>query len=450
MRYKIRMLIETLIGIPVSDNIESRIFNSVALFIAATLVLTASADYMFGLPLLLTMLMLATAGLALFLYYLARVKKKLNLAVILFGIIGNAVFIINFYYNSGISGPSIFAFILLLFLLMAISPKQQYAFWMALNSSVVCALLAISYHHPNLIKNSYATRFGLFADIGYSYLIVIFLIGLITNYLKNTYNQQKTLLENKAKQLKEANKTKDKLLSIIAHDLRSPLVSIQSYLELLNEYEFSNEEKKTMELELLSKTKNTEQLLSNLLNWTMNQMNGVKVKLVALNLKETIDPVLQIIQVPAREKGIEIDNLLPAAVFLVADQDMLQLIVRNLVNNAVKFTPPGGKVRVCCKTENQECKVMVTDNGVGIPPEQQATLFSLKTNSTYGTKQEKGTGLGLVLCKEFVELQNGSIGFESKKDIGTKVYFKLKMASQPENPADTFDLGQDECMPVSI
>ena len=172
--------------------------------------------------------------------------------------------------------------------------------------------------------------------------------------------------------------------------------------------------------------------------------------MVALNLKETIDPVLQIIQVPAREKGIEIDNLLPAAVFLVADQDMLQLIVRNLVNNAVKFTPPGGKVRVCCKTENQECKVMVTDNGVGIPPEQQATLFSLKTNSTYGTKQEKGTGLGLVLCKEFVELQNGSIGFESKKDIGTKVYFKLKMASQPEKPADTFNLDQDECMPVSI
>ncbi len=450
MRYKIRMLIETLIGIPVSDNIESRIFNSVALFIAATLVLTASADYMFGLPLLLTMLMLATAGLALFLYYLARVKKKLNLAVILFGIIGNAVFIINFYYNSGIGGPSIFAFILLLFLLMAISPKQQYPFWMVLNSSVVCALLAISYHHPNLIKDSYATRFDLFADIAYSYLIVIFLIGLITSYLKNTYNQQKTLLENKAKQLKEANKTKDKLLSIIAHDLRSPLVSIQSYLELLNEYEFSNEEKKTMELQLLSKTKNTEYLLSNLLNWTMNQMNGVKVKLVALNLKETLDPVLQIIQVPAREKGIEIDNLLPAAVFLVADQDMLQLIVRNLVNNAVKFTPPGGKIRVCCKIENQECKVVVTDNGVGIPPEQQATLFSLKTNSTYGTKQEKGTGLGLVLCKEFVELQNGSIGFKSKKDIGTKVYFKLKMASQPEKPADTFNLDQDECVPVSI
>ncbi|RYE28036.1 MAG: ATP-binding protein [Sphingobacteriaceae bacterium] len=158
--------------------------------------------------------------------------------------------------------------------------------------------------------------------------------------------------------------------------------------------------------------------------------------MVSLNLKETLISVLQLAQVAATDKGIDIDNLLPPKVVLQADKDMLQLLVRNLVSNAIKFTPPGGKIRVCCKIENQECKVMVTDNGVGIPEKYQSRIFSIKTDSTYGTNQEKGTGLGLVLCKEFAELQNGSIGFTSNEGSGTTFYFKLKLISHQEMKPD--------------
>lgn len=442
MLYKLRMLIETLIGNPVATNIEERIFNSVSLFTAFVLVPNAIINYLLSLP-LLSLLMLITAVVTFGLYYISRVKRKLNVAIILFGLIGNAVLTINFYYNSGIAGPTFLIFILLVFLLMAIAPKAQHLFWMTVNFSTVTALLIISYYHPNFVKSNYATRFDLFADFEYSYIIVVMLIGLVMVYFKNTYNQQKTLLENKAQELVNANQTKNKLLSIIAHDLRSPMASIQNYLEILNEYKFTNEEKKTMELELLSKTKNTDQLLSNLLYWSMNQMNGVKVNLVALNLKETVEPVLQLIQVSANEKGIEIDNLLSAQIMLEADKDMLQLMVRNLVNNAVKFTLPGGKIRVCCKIENQQCKVMVTDNGVGIAEKYHAGIFSMKTDSTYGTNQEKGTGLGLVLCKEFAELQNGTIGFKSNEGGGTTFYFTLKLISHKETLSDT--IIQNEC-----
>lgn len=432
MRYKIRMLTETLIGIPVSSSIESRIFNTISLIIAISLSINACFNYVIGLH-LLALLMLITSVVAVGLYYINRIKKKLNVAVLFFGLIGNAVFSVNFYYNSGVEGPTLLIFTFLLFLLITISPKQQHLFWMILNSSVVYVLLTLSYYYPNLVDTSYIDRFARYADISYSYLVVILLVGLITVYLKNTYNKQRLLLEDQAKQLKEVNETKDKILSIIAHDLRSPLASIQNYLEILNEFKFSEEEKNQMEEELLLKTKNTDQLLSNLLYWSMSQMNGVKVKLTTLNLKETIAPVLNISEVAALEKGIEIANTLPDAVYLIADADMIQIMVRNLTNNAIKFTLPGGLVKISCSLENEYCKIRISDNGVGIPVEQQASIFSLQTNSTYGTKQEKGTGLGLVLCKEFAGLQHGTIGFESNNGAGTTFYFKLKIAGGPKS-----------------
>lgn len=447
MLQKIRILIENLVGVSVSADLESRIFNSVSLFVALTLICNASINYMLGLP-MLGMLMLAATAITFSLYYISRIRKNLNLAVLLFGLIGNTILTINFYYNSGTTGPTLLIFTLLVFLLIAISPKKQHLFWMVLHSTIVSCILVIAYYYPNLIKNNYANRFDLFADFGYSYIVVTLLIGVIMVYFKSTYNQQKVLLENKASQLNEANQTKDKLLSIIAHDLRSPMASILNYLEILNEYKFTNEEKKTMEMELLSKTKNTDQLLSNLLYWSMNQMNGVKVNLVSLNLKETVEPVLQLIQVAANEKGIDIDNLLSAQIILEADKDMLQLMVRNLVNNAVKFTLPGGKIRVCCKIEEQQCKVMVTDNGIGIPAKYHDHIFSTKIASTYGTNQEKGTGLGLALCKEFAELQNGTVGFNSSEGTGTTFYFKLQLISYKENLPDA--LNQKKCFSEKI
>ncbi|RYE36009.1 MAG: HAMP domain-containing histidine kinase [Sphingobacteriaceae bacterium] len=443
MLHKIKIFAENIIGVSVSDDLESRIFNAVSFFISLTLVCNSIINYLLNLP-LLSILMMVTAGVAFFLYYLSRVKKKLNMAIVLFGLIGNTVLAVNFFYNSGTAGPTLLIFTLLVFLLMVISPKKQHLFWMILHSTIVSVLLIITYHFPGIIKNNYATRIDLIADFEYSYLVVTVLIGVIMIYFKNTYNQQKILLENKAGQLINANQTKDKLLSIIAHDLRSPMASIQNYLEILNEYKFTDEEKKTMELELLSKTKNTDQLLSNLLYWSMNQMNGVKVNLVSLNLKETLEPVLQIIQVAAGDKGIDIDNLLPPTIILQADKDMLQLMVRNIVNNAVKFTLPGGKIRICCKLENQECKIVIADNGVGIAEKHQSSIFSMKTDSTYGTNQEKGTGLGLVLCKEFAELQHGTIGFNSKEGAGTTFFFKLKLVNHQEIKAGQVPL--NECL----
>ena len=114
---------------------------------------------------------------------------------------------------------------------------------------------------------------------------------------------------------------------------------------------------------------------------------------------------------------------------VLADRDMLQLVIRNLVNNAVKFTEPGGQIGIDAKIQDGICLITISDTGKGIPFEMQKDLFSLAIKSTFGTQNEKGVGLGLSLCKEFTELQNGTIRFESEPGKGTRFFISFKLAS---------------------
>ncbi|OIQ68595.1 alginate biosynthesis sensor protein KinB [mine drainage metagenome] len=165
-------------------------------------------------------------------------------------------------------------------------------------------------------------------------------------------------------------------------------------------------------------------------------MHGVKVNGVKVNVNDVLKSTFQIHQTIAAEKGIHLANQLKADMYIVADTDMFQLVVRNLISNAIKFTPPGGEITMSADIVGDECRIMIKDNGIGIPFEEQGNIFSLKVNSVYGTKNEKGVGLGLVLCKEFTELQNGKIGFESTPGAGSKFYISFKLY-QNGNGADT-------------
>ena len=186
-------------------------------------------------------------------------------------------------------------------------------------------------------------------------------------------------------------------------------------------------EKESIKKDLLNSTIYTQQMLSNLLSWSKTQMHGVKVNGVKVNVKDVLKSTFQIHQTIAAEKGIHLANQLKPDVYIIADTDMLQLVVRNLISNAIKFTSPGGEIIISSDVVDDECRIMIKDNGIGIPFEEQANIFSLKVNSVYGTKNEKGVGLGLVLCKEFTELQNGKIGFESKPGIGSIFYISFKL-----------------------
>lgn len=373
--------------------------------------------------------MLVVCLLVLISYYYSRYKKKSHLNITLYGILSNLLFAVNFYYNSGIDGPTLMIFIASLFLIMAVVPPRQYTSWITLNIVLVLMLLLVQFKYPELITYTYASAEGRHADLFITYAMVVLLIYAITKYIRHHYNLEKRAVEQKAFELEKSNETKNKLLSIIAHDLRSPLNSIQSYLEVLSDAKLTQEEKKLIETDLLKKTQNTGQMLSNLLSWTRAQMEGVAVNLKTLNLADSLKATIQIQEETAMKKGIILKNDISGALEVRADVDMLEIIIRNILNNSIKFTQPGGEISISAIDDGTDIVITVCDNGKGISKSQQGEIFSLKGKSSYGTKNEKGAGLGLVLCKEFTEIQNGRIGFESEPGKGTKFFVHFKKPS---------------------
>lgn len=410
-------------------SLESRVFHAVCLISIIILLTSLPINYTNGLS-ELVVLMGVVIFVGLLAYYLSRFQKKLNFSIIFFSIAANLFFISNFYFNSGIAGPGLLFFLLCIFLTTVIVPKKQYSFWLIINIVEVIILLVISYREPELFVNRFPSVMSQYFDIGASYTLTAILVFIATDFIRKSYNTEKGVVEEKAEELQASNDTKNKLLSILAHDLRSPLGSIQNYLEILSELDLDEKQKQSITASLLSETKNTQQMLSNLLSWSKSQMEGVTVNLQEINLKEALTPAIRAQQTRAEEKYIKLEVSLNDSIIILADKDMLQLVVRNLLNNAVKFTPEGGKISIRSTVENKNCLITIADNGRGIPFDLQADLFSMKVKSTYGTKNEKGVGLGLALCKEFAEIQNGKIWFESTPGKGTTFYLNLALSSK--------------------
>jgi two-component system sensor histidine kinase/response regulator len=291
------------------------------------------------------------------------------------------------------------------------------------------ALLIGEYLYPTNISNPYTSDLNRYLDMGFSYMVSVILISWITIYIRNSYHREKVAVELKSKELDKNNRAKDKLFSILAHDLRSPLGSIQNFLEILTELDLEEDEKRSIKKSLLNETKNTMQMLSNMLAWSKAQMEGVSAQLAEVNLVETLHLTLQIQQTVAAEKRIRRHSTINPAICIQADPDMLQMVVRNLINNAIKFTSSGGEINISTVTEGHECTILIRDNGIGIPYDDQKEIFSLNAKSTFGTQKEKGMGLGLLLCKEFTELQEGKIWFKSTPGEGTTFYVNFQQCS---------------------
>ncbi|PKL87393.1 MAG: hypothetical protein CVV23_15555 [Ignavibacteriae bacterium HGW-Ignavibacteriae-2] len=235
-------------------------------------------------------------------------------------------------------------------------------------------------------------------------------------------------LKESEKKLKETNATKDKLFSIIAHDLRTPFQPLISFSEYLNEEysKLSEDEIKFFTMEINNAAKNVFVLLENLLEWSRMQSGRIEFNPAEINLLEKSDEVIKIIEGTAKQKNISINNNIKENVFVAADSQMLRLILHNLLANAVKFTPNGGRIDLSEYEYEDYVEVAVSDNGVGISEQRLKLMFVTNhTISTKGTNDEKGSGLGLILCKEFVEKQGGAIRIESTEGKGSTFYFTV-------------------------
>ena len=238
-------------------------------------------------------------------------------------------------------------------------------------------------------------------------------------------------LRESEKNLKELNATKDKLFSIIAHDLKSPFTSILGFSGLLTEsFESLNVgEIKDFVKHIDNSAKNTLYLLENLLNWAKSQTGQLVYYPDNLNLQQLIQIEINILSSAAKIKNITINFDTTSEVFVFSDQNMLQTVIRNLISNAIKFTYPGGIIDIFVESGRGMAQIRVSDNGMGMERQILESLFSLDKNFTSkGTAQESGTGLGLVICKEFIEKNSGQIWVESEPGKGSKFYITLPLA----------------------
>ncbi len=236
------------------------------------------------------------------------------------------------------------------------------------------------------------------------------------------------LKQRSARKLQELNATKDKLFSIIGHDLKGPLNSLTSFSSLLLNHidMISKEEIKMLSLDIDKSLKNLFTLLENLLEWSRSQTGSIDFKPEEFNLADVLHENEGLLKVQAQNKKITVVNENKIDLPVKLHRHSINTVVRNLLSNAIKFTPEGGKITMSAEANGSHFLVSVTDTGVGMSQTAMQKLFKLGTkHSTLGTAKEAGTGLGLILCKDFVEKNGGTIGVESKEGHGSKFYFTV-------------------------
>ncbi len=236
------------------------------------------------------------------------------------------------------------------------------------------------------------------------------------------------LVDRRTKELTSIAATNAKFISIIAHDLRSPFASIIGVLEILKvslNQQNMNDIENYIDIAYNSANR-TLILLDNLLAWTISQNKEKNFNPVKINLYELLIEEIENITTSARQKQISLNYSIAPDLNVTADLQMAKTIIRNLISNAIKYTNSGGEIAISAIEGNEFVEISIKDNGIGISPEIQKNLFKIEAfHSTSGTNNEKGTGLGLVLCKEFVELHGGKILVESEPGKGSEFKFTL-------------------------
>ncbi|HTJ48378.1 MAG TPA: sensor histidine kinase [Cyclobacteriaceae bacterium] len=232
-------------------------------------------------------------------------------------------------------------------------------------------------------------------------------------------------IQHQKDRLEETNKVKDKLFSVVSHDIKGPLNSLKLALFLAHAEGISSKEFKEVVTGLENHLGKTNEFIQNLLEWAKLQLKGELYEPVQMDLNPLLNETIALMKPELERKNILIRKTINARLPVYADPNMIKTVIRNLLTNAIKFTPSGGEIILNCRSANQQLIVSVSDTGVGIAESYRKRIFTLESVTTLGTHQEAGTGLGLVLCKEYVEKNKGNIWFESTEGEGTTFYFSL-------------------------
>ena len=423
-----------LIGLSSDFSLESRIFHSISVGIIILSAFYIPYNFFAGLYIASASAFLV-GSLFFYQYYNSRFNNKPHTSII-FGLTGIVIFSVNYFANSGINGSTDIIWPAYLLLVFAISPYRQHLAWLIAYIVLFLILHVVAYYNPELVKHPFTAGKGELIDRMTAFPLPVIVIYIVIKYIRKNHDKERATADEKALAVETQNRQiliqkelieksdaeKNMLMSIISHDMRTPLLNIQSYLQVLNGTELNGPQRVAIEQQLLTATNSTMDMLTNLLQWSKSQMEGPAVNLTPVNLLDIMKSTLDMGKMQAGKKDIALNYNIDPALVVTADSNMLQLVIRNLISNAIKFTPNGGAINVNAQKVQQECKITVSDSGKGIDLDKQTKIFSISTEPEFGTDNEKGIGLGLTLCKEFIERQNGKIGFESVPGQGSKFF----------------------------
>ncbi len=424
---RFKSLINQLLGDKQYFNLEERILHATLIAAIFAVSLICTFNFLVGF-ILYAFILLGCAFVLTISYYLSRIKKQFTISIHIIAIASNLLCAVTYFDSYASSGTNLYILLATVFILSFVSPIKIWAIWIPITFINVVMLFVLEYLNPEWINNYYYNPQVKLLDIAQIWLVFATMISVLIAFIRYYYNTERKLAQTRLKALEQINDNKNKLFSIISHDLRAPLASIENYLSNLNQLDISAEEKRFIEQNLLQNTKQTSQMLQNMLHWSKDQMSGVHVNMQNINLLNTLKATIELGKIIAEEKHIQIEVDIHPHLDIKADPYLLQIVVRNILNNAVKFSFKDSQIIVKAIKNKSETIISVSDQGFGIDSKLKDSIFELNGFSHQGTNQETGVGLGLVLAKNYVEIMSGKIWFESQANQGTTFYISLASA----------------------
>ncbi|MBC9912935.1 sensor histidine kinase [Chitinophaga varians] len=350
--------------------------------------------------------------------YLEARAAVLVFALLLYGISG-------FFFRNGVE----FYLILILVLIYLIYDNK----WLlGFLSVLIISVIAVVYYAPVIWDLKPLVPSGrVLANL----VIALGMVVIALIYFKSVHTEYQEQTEDQRKALDMLNRDKVKLFSIIAHDIRSPLATLEGLLRMFSNNHYSEADMKSAAVELHLKVSQLGETLNNLLRWTAGQMKGLHTEPSDVLLAPLVKDALSTFEPNIRQKGLKLDLSVDDHTPVYVDTNQLMIVLRNLISNAIKFSHQEGTITISASSGDKNVCLSVSDQGVGMDRERQETLFSFGYKPSYGTAGERGSGIGLVLCAEFIRQNNGEIDVESAPGKGTT--FRLTLpAGEVKTPEE--------------
>jgi signal transduction histidine kinase len=356
-------------------------------------------------------------------YYLAQIAY--------FGLYPIATSFVYFWgFNMGVELSFILYGILSVFFIQDLS-QMLFALALSMASYFGLAVVCKNYTYQLASVNLYFYFFNQLLALGFIFYGLFLIKRENTGYQYSILRQKEAiakneqLLKQQTEELMRLNSFKGRLFSIIAHDLKSPIYALRNLFRNMQQYDMPAEEIKGMVPEVVSELTYTTSLMENLLVWARSQMRADSIKPQQVDLAATIGEVSRLLRLQADAKHIRVTVCGDNPVIAFADKDMVSLIARNLLSNAIKYTPDNGDIKIAAQKTPLGVELFVRDSGMGIDPEGLEKILSNTFYSTKGTSGESGTGLGLMLCREFAIRNGGEMLIESQPGKGSLFIVKL-------------------------